>query len=180
MTNQLRVVVAALVMVLVMVGCGHRRHPGQRDDGGAAGPLDAAPVPPLDAPAPPLAAAPAGALPAAEAAFVIDCVGDWHAGPQVLKFWGSHPDYPPDAADAYRTDRRETIELRYQVKDGRLRLWRGEAALADVACWVTLDESDRYSSSYELRLGAPVLGSDRYQGIVATSFHCVPPQRPAR
>lgn len=178
MANRHRILVA----VLVVVGCGHRRHAAvQRDDAASLPPLDAPPLPPLDAPTlPSVEAAPAGALPAAEAAFVIDCVGDWHAGPQVLKFWGSHPDYAPDDAEAYRTDRRETIELRYQVTGGRFRLWRGEAALADVAYWVTLDESDRYSASYELRLGAPVLGYDRYQGIVATSFHCVPPERPAR
>lgn len=168
-----------LVAGLTVAGCGDRRAAPTRTDVANAGDGDR-PARATDSSGPPpgttLAATPASL----DDATVIACVGDWHAGTQVLKFWGNHPDYPPDAADAYRTDRDEVIELRYEVQDGHLRLWRGDAALADVGYALSRDEGARDVPRYQLRFDAPVFGHDRYEGFVGPSFRCSPRARPTR
>lgn len=174
-----------LVAGLAIAACGDRRvapaHRGSvASDAGRGGRLADEPAPLRDA-SPDATPAPADVPPSSgDEMAVLECVGDWHAGPQVLKFWGNHPDYPADAADAYRTDRDEVIELRYQVQDGRLRLWRDDALLADVAFTLSRDEHDPGVHRYQLRLDAPVFEHDHYDGVVATSFWCIPPVRPMR
>ena len=109
-------------------------------------------------------------------ALVLDCVGDWHSGPQVLKLWGDHPDYEPDYATAYRTDDRgaKAEELRYHVAGDHLRLWRHHGReVADVPFTLVRDEAGA-TYRYQLRLDAPVFGQRVYQGDLSAAYHCAP------
>ncbi len=109
-------------------------------------------------------------------ALVIDCVGAWRSGAQVLKVWGDHPDYEPDYATAYRTDDRDARaeELRYHVAGHRLRLWRHHGReVLDVPFTLVRDERGAVYR-YQLRLEAPVLGQRVFEGDLAASYHCAP------
>ena len=109
-------------------------------------------------------------------ALVIDCVGSWRSGTQVLKLWGDHPDYEPDYATAYRTDDRgsKSEELRYHVGDRRLRLWRHRGReLVDVAFTLVRDERGAVYR-YQLRLDGAAFGQRVFEGEMPASYHCEP------
>ena len=109
-------------------------------------------------------------------ALVIDCVGAWQSGAQVLRLWGDHPDYEADYATAYRTDDRSAPSevLRYHVGDEHLRLWRRQGReVVDVPFTLVRDEHGAVYR-YELRLGGPAFGQRVFKGEMPSSYHCTP------
>lgn len=109
-------------------------------------------------------------------ALIMDCVGDWHAGHQVLKLWGDHPDYEPDYAVAYRDDdpTHRLEELRYAVVGDRLRLWRHHGReLVEVGFTLVRDERGAVYR-YQLRLDGPAFGERVFTGEMSAAYHCAP------